>query len=106
MITNKIDMCLISETLLDLSFPNLQFLIHECKIFRRNWDKYGAGILFNVNENIPSKVLHLNSNPKDNDVILLKFSIRGLKRLCIGVYKAQSQNDKYFPNNLSKNLVT
>ena len=44
-----------------------------------DWVKYGGGILFNVNENIPPKVLHLNSTPNDNEVILLKVSIRGLK---------------------------
>ena len=69
-----------------------------------DWVKYGGGILFNVNENIPPKVLHLNSTPNDNEVILLKFSIRGLKWFCIGVCKALSQNGKYFPDNLSKNV--
>ena len=57
-------------------------------------DKYGEGILFYANENIPSKVLHLNSAPDDNEVVLLEFSINGLKWLWIGVYKAPSQNEK------------
>lgn len=75
------------------------------KIFWRDWEKHGWGILFNILfENFPSKVLHLNSIPNDNEAILLKYSIRGLKRLCIGVYKDPSQNDKYFPDNLSKKI--
>ena len=57
-------------------------------------DKNGGGIPFYVNENIPFKVLHLNSAPDDNEVILLEFSIKELRWLCIGVYKAPSQNDK------------
>ena len=57
-----------------------------------------------MNENIPSNVLHLNSNPDDKELILLPFSIKGLKWLFIGVYKGPSQNEKYFLDNLSKNL--
>ena len=34
---------------------------------------------FYENEKIPSKVLQLNSTPDDNEVILLEFSIKGLK---------------------------
>ena len=36
--------------------------------------------------------------------MLLKFSIKALKWLCIGAYKAPSQNDKYFTDNQSKIL--
>ena len=50
-------------------------------MFRKDRFKYGGGILFYVNENIPSKVLQLYSTPDDNKdtSILLEFSIKGLK---------------------------
>ena len=102
LITDKIDICLISEIKLDQSFPNLQFQIHGYKMFRRDMDKYGGRTLFGVNENIPSKFLHVNSTPDDNEVTPLEFSIKGLRWLCIGVKK---QNDKYLLNNLSKNFA-
>ena len=79
LITNKIDMCLISETKLYQSFPNQQFQIHEYKVFWRDRDKYSEGTLFYVDKSTPSKVLHLNSTPDDNDVILLVISIKGFK---------------------------
>ena len=103
-ITNKTDIYLISETKLNQSFPNQQFQIYGYKTFRMDRDKYGGGILFYVNENIPSKVLRLNSTPNDNEVIALEFSIKNLKWLCVSFYKAPSQNDKYFLDNPSKNL--
>ena len=65
-------------------------------MFRRDSDKYGGGILFYANENIPSKVLHLYSSPDDNENMLLAFSMEGLKWLCTVVHKAPSQNEKYF----------
>ena len=83
-----------NKTKLDQSFPNPLFQIDGYKMFRRDRGKYGGGILFYVNENIQSKVLHLNSTPGHNEVILLEFSIKGLKWLCTGVFKAPSQNDK------------
>ena len=67
-------------------------------------DKYGEGIQFYVNKNIPSEVLLLNFAPDDNEVMLLEFCINGLKWLCIVVCKASSQNEKYFLENLSNNL--
>ena len=45
-------------------------------MFRKDWDKCGEGMLFYVNENIPTKEVLLNSTPNDNEVILLEFSIK------------------------------
>ena len=50
-------------------------------MLRRDRDKYGGGILFCVNENIPSKTLYVNSTPDDNGVILLELSIKLYWRL-------------------------
>ena len=92
-----------NKTKLDQFFTNPQYQIHGYKMFRRNKGKYSWGILFYVNENISSKVLHLNSIPGHNEVILLEFSIK-LKWFCTGVYKAPSQKYKYFIDNLSKSI--
>ena len=35
LITNNIDICLLSETKIDVSLPNQQFNINNCKTFRR-----------------------------------------------------------------------
>ena len=100
LITKKTDICLISETKHDQSFPNQQFQIHGYTMFQRERDKYRRVKPFYLNEHIPSKALHLYFTTGDNEVILLEFSIKVLKWLCIVVYKAPSQKDKYFIGNL------
>ena len=48
---NKIDICLISETKVDESFPNQQFKINGCKMFRK-------GVLLK-----PPTTFHLPTDP-------------------------------------------
>ena len=58
LITNNIDICLLSETKIDESFPNQQFNISNYKTFRRDRNKHGGGLLFYINENIPCKLIN------------------------------------------------
>ena len=58
LITNNIDICLLSETKIDESFPNKQFYIRHYKTFRRDRNKHGEGLLFYINENIPCKLIN------------------------------------------------
>ena len=56
---------MISETKLDESFPIGQFLIDGCSVpFRLDRNKNGGGILLYVREDIPSKLLSMNSRNK------------------------------------------
>ena len=49
---------MISETKLDDSFPDGQFLIEGCHApFRFDRNKYGEGIILYVREETPAKVL-------------------------------------------------
>ena len=96
-----IDICLFSETKLDETFPNQEFKIHGCKVNRRDRNKHGGGVLYYVNENIPCKMVSVEGVPDDCERILIEFSIKIRKWLCIGLYKPPSQNDKYFLDNLS-----
>ena len=57
----KIDICLISETKVDESFLNQKFKINGYKMFRKDRDRFGGGLMFYVNEQIPIKVLYLES---------------------------------------------
>ena len=56
---------MISETKVDESFPNQQFKMNGYKMFRKDRDRFGGGLMFYVNEQIPSKVLSLESIPMD-----------------------------------------
>ena len=47
---NNIDISLFSETKLDEKFPNQQFKISGCKMFQRDINKHGGGIIIYINE--------------------------------------------------------
>ena len=102
---NNIDISLFSETKLDETFPNQQFKISGYKMFRRDRNKHGGGIMFYINENIPCKTVNVEDLPDDCEVTLIELSIKSRKWLCIGLYKPPSQNEKYFLDNLSLALT-
>ena len=90
---DKLDICLFSETKLDETFPNQQFKIHGYKMYRRDRNKHGGGVLCYVNENIPCKMVNDEGAPDDCEIILIEFSIKTRKWLITGLYKPPSQND-------------
>ena len=102
---NNIDISLFSDTKLDETFPNQQFKISGYKTFRRDRNKYGGGIMFYINENIPCKTVNVEGLPDNRQVTLIELSIESQKWLCSGLYKAPSQNEKYFLDNLSLALI-
>ena len=101
LITNNVDICLLSETGTDESFPNQQFNISNYKTFRRDRNKHGAGLLFYINENIPCKLINDEIIPSYIEMIMFEFMVKARKWLCIGLYKPPSQNENYFLDILS-----
>ena len=73
-------------------------------MFRKDRDRFSGGLMFYVNEQIPSKVLSLESIPMDIKLILLEFTVKNQRWLCVGIYRPPSQNEKYFIDHLSKTL--
>ena len=73
-------------------------------MFRKGIGRSGAGLKFNVNEQIPTKVLSLESILMDIELILLQFTVKNQRWLCVGIYRLPSQNEKYFTEHLSKTL--
>ena len=104
MIRGKIDIFLMSETKTDESFPNQQSKTNGYKMIRRDRDNFRGSLIFYINEQIPSKVLTLESIPMDIELIMFDFTMTNRKWLCIGLYKPPSQNENYFPDHLSKAL--
>ena len=49
------DVFLVSESKLDHIFPSNQFRINGYKIFRLDRKRFGGGLIFYINENIPCK---------------------------------------------------
>ena len=93
-----------SETKVGKTFPNQQFKINGYKMLRKDRDRFGGGLMFYVNEQIPSKVLSLESIPMDTELILLEFTVKIQRWLCVGIYRPPPQNEKYFIDHLSKTL--
>ena len=104
LITNNIDICLLSETKIDESFPNQQFNISNYKTFRRDRNKHGGGLLFYINENISCKLINDEIISSDIDMIMFEFLVKTRNWLCIGLYESPSQNKNYFLDVLSKVL--
>ena len=76
-------------------------MINGYKLFRRDRNCHGGGILCYINENIPSKTVNAEGIEKDCEIILIEFSIKTRKWLCIGLYKPPSQNENNILDNLS-----
>ena len=60
-------------------------------MFRKDRDRFGGGLMFYINEHIPSKVLSLESIPTDVELILLELTVKNRRWLCIGIYRPPSQ---------------
>ena len=57
-IEKAFDICLISESKLDNTFPINQFAIGGYKVFIRDSNRCGVGLILYMNENIPCKPLY------------------------------------------------
>ena len=100
-IVKAFDVFLISESKLDNTFPINQFSIRGYKVFRRDRNRFGGGLILYVNENIPCKPL--TDHPVFSDLELMAFELHQSKRkwLLLGIYKPPSQNVIEFLNRIS-----
>ena len=104
-VLGKVDILVITETKLELTFPNSQFLIEaysELYCFDRNWSR--GGILIYVREDIPSKALTDHTLPHDIEGIFVELNLRKNKWLLFGSYHPPSQSDEYFFNHVKYGL--
>ena len=103
-ITNNIDILIISETKLDNSFPEGQFLIPGYSSpyrFDRNCRR--GGIMFYVREDIPSKLLSNENQPIEG--FYIEINLRKKKWLLCGSYNPHRNNIGNHLDSLSKNLA-
>ena len=49
------------ETKINDSFPTMQFHIEGNCVFRLDWNEYGGGVLVDVREDIPSKLIPMKN---------------------------------------------
>ena len=96
LIKDKFDILLITETKLDSTFPETQFLIPGfSKLFRKDRNRHGGGLLLYIREDIPSKELHRHTFSENIEGIFVEINLRKTKWLIFGTYHPPSQNDEY-----------
>ena len=82
LIKDKIDVFLISETILDSSFPSGQFVIKGYSApFRLDKNKNGEGLLLYVREDIPCKILKEYTPEKPIENLFVEINLRSRKWL-------------------------
>ena len=92
-IQNIFDIFLVCETKIDSSFPNQQFCIPEYRIFRKDRNARGGGLLFYVNQDLNCKVLNKYPTRQDLEILVLELKLSKTNWLVIGAYKPPSQSD-------------
>ena len=85
LILSDTDICLISETKLDDSFPDQQFHVNGYKMFRKDRNKFGGGLILFVKENVPCKVLNTFRFSEECEIISIDFSISNKKWLLLNI---------------------
>ena len=70
-------------------------------MYRKDRTKTGNGLLLYVNEHLPGKIINTCKFKENSEIILFEFSVSNEKRLLLGNYRAPSQNDLSFINELN-----
>ena len=80
LVTGNIDILVITESKLDSSFPNAQFMIDGfSEPYRMDRNRHGGGALIYVREDIPSKKLTKHVFPDDIEGIFIEINLRKCK---------------------------
>ena len=99
--SNNVDLFLVSETKIDSSFPNAQFHIAGYTMYRRDRNLNGGGILLYIKEDIPSSLLMI-----DNyfEAFYVEINIRKRKWLIGCTYNPKSSLISTHLDQIGKNL--
>ena len=76
MIRNHFDIFLVSETKLDSSFPGSKFTTPGYRLFHKDRNEHGRGLIFYVNQDIPFKTINTSNFPNSFEVLTLKINLK------------------------------
>ena len=91
-IVDTFDIFLISKTNIVNSFPNSQFSINRCRMFRCDRNHFRGGLYLYVKGSIASKQLNSHKENIDVEAVYLEINIQKRKWLIISTYKPLRQN--------------
>ena len=97
-INRNLDILLLTETKLDDSFPDNQFTIEGYRLFRKDRNSHGGGLILYINDDIPCRIIDLNLT--GIEVIATELTLSNNKWVFINVYKPPKTNNIHFLNEL------
>ena len=111
LIHNNLDILILTETKLDHTFPEKQFLIKGYKKpYRRDRNKHGGGVMIYVRQDIPSDILIKHKLDNNIEAIFLEINLRKNRLLLVGTYhsthKIHGTNDSLYFNQIRIALDT
>ena len=90
LIKDKLDIIIVSETKINDSFPETQFIIEGyAKPFRRDRNSHGGGLLIYVRDMIPCNEMKLKHLPDDIECIFIEINLRNQKWILMGGYNPE-----------------
>ena len=94
-IKDKFDVFLVRESKFWFKFPEAQFKTPGYRIFRQDRDKYGGGLMFYINQNIPCKKIKTLLFTSSIEILTLEINLGKEKLLIFGTCKPPSINNNY-----------
>ena len=96
---------MISETKIDVSFPDTQFSYKGySEPHRKDRCLGGGGLLMYVNENIPSRKLIDHNIPIDVEIMCVEINLKKQKWVLMGIYRPPNMDERYFLDHLSRTV--
>ena len=97
------DILVISETKLDASFPNAQFHVEGYKLYRKDRDSNGGGVIIYIRSDLTSRQ-RTDLETDQIECISVEILLGNTKWLVMGMYKPPSMKPDTFSTDLQKYL--
>ena len=105
LVSKNIDVLVVNETKLDLSFPSEQFFIPGFSPpYRVDRTGNGGGTMVYVREDIPSKQLTKHTFSENIEGIFIELNFRKHKLLVLGTYRPPYSDKQVYFNSISNSL--
>lgn len=88
----------LTETKIDSSYPNRQFVLNRYNIYRNDRAKEGGGVMAYISEKLPSKKLSLPMKFKTLEFLVIESKFGGRDAVLVGLYRP--------PKSVGKNYYT
>ena len=76
LIRNHFDIFLVGETKLDFSFPRFEFTIPSYRLFPKDRNHHGGGLIFYVNKDITCKTINIFNFPNTLELLASEINLR------------------------------